>query len=135
MRSKIRGSVILEGALVLLIVTFVIITQIELIRRIWSGLTLQLVACEAVRGRILGLELVRVETEVQSLLNLLSNWTSDNNGRINVSRDEYKIASVGDGISKFHVRYPALLSFREKPELTKVYFEVTEQCRFPFLLH
>ena len=126
-----HGSILIEGSVLLVVVFFGVVLQIELCRRIWTGMVLQYSAFHSVRNSVL----VREESQKQSnennwILKTLpfvlkketSNLVKD---RIGIERRNRKLISIKQ------VRYPSLLMF-EEGGFKKKYFEVTQRCSFPF---
>lgn len=134
-RQNQQGSILLEGCVSLSIVVFIVVLQIELIRRVWTGTVLQLLAFETVRERVLELESTLVQFETGLLFSLVSDWTMQPSGFPNLIEKEENITSKGEAINRLHLKYSSLLRLSEYGGLKKFNYEVTEQCRFPYSSH
>lgn len=119
------------------LVTLLIVTQIELIRRIWTSVVLQLIAFESVRSNVLGFEPRLAIRDVNPLVNRLSDWTDSKLGYLNLEKYEYTVSSSSsssseEAITKFHIKYNSLFHLDGLDGVKKMTYEVTEKCRFPF---
>lgn len=132
--SKPRGSILVEGCLVVFLLLMVVIIQVELSRRVWIGTILQLAAFEAVRNEMMGFnsreDAVKIDKRLSRSISFLFK-----DKQIETLNPEFKlISSVKELVALFHIRYPALINLKES-HFSKNHFEVTEKCRFPFSLH
>lgn len=129
--SSTRGSVLVEGALLLVLASFVIILQIELCRRVWVGIVVQVSAFESVRASVLGFSETKTELNIASLVRSTLPFISET-GINGLSRKEIKISQIqSKAVIRRHVRYSALVPI-ESPSIRKRNFEVTQACSFPF---
>lgn len=129
--SSTRGSVLVEGALLLVLASFAIILQIELCRRIWVGIVVQVSAFESVRAAVLGFPANKSELESASLLRSTLPFVPENS-ITSSARKEIKISqNQSKALIRRHVRYNALVPI-ESPSIRKRNFEVTQACSFPF---
>jgi len=132
MRLTNKGSVLIEGAIALGLVTLLLVTQIELIRRVWTSVVLQLIAFESVRSKVLGFEPRLASRDVNPLVNRLPDWVDGKLGYLNLEKHEYTVASSDEAITKYHIKYSSLVHLDGLDGVKKMTYEVTEKCRFPF---
>lgn len=127
-----QGAILIEACLVFFIGFITLIIQVELIRRGWTTATLQLLAFEHVRERVLGVEQTARQLKSAKVYGLLEGWTMVDSNGSNLQRYDYEVPSKSEAVTKLHVRYPAFFRIGEPNRIRKTNFEVTEQCRFPF---
>ena len=129
-----RGSILVEGCLVVFLLLMVVLIQVELSRRVWIGTILQLAAFEAVRNEMMGFNSGKNAVKIDTRLNRSISFLFKDK-QIETLNPEFKVvSSAKELVALFHIRYPALINLKES-HLSKNHFEVTEKCRFPFLLH
>ncbi len=129
-----RGSILVEGCLVVFLLLMVVLIQVELSRRVWIGTILQLAAFEAVRNEMMGFNSRENAGKIDKRLNRSISFLFKDK-QIETLNPEFKVvSSAKELVALFHIRYPALINLKES-HLSKNHFEVTEKCRFPFLLH
>ncbi len=132
--KKQRGSVLVEGALTLSLITIAIIIQLEMVRRTWVSSVLQLSAFQHVRNTMLGFSNSQIEEKSEKTLNQLFPFVVQNS-KTNDSQQIHLIKRRPKNLEAwFHVRYPSFLKLGESGVVKKNY-EVTELCRFPFSLY
>lgn len=130
---NIKGSILIEGCVTLILVLFILIVQIESIRRIWVGAAAQSAAFASVRGTVLGEASYQNEMRASKLIASALPRVRGNNESKRTFIEHREIRADQRMLSKYHIKYPALMRFREVG-FSKLNFEVTEQCYFPFLL-
>jgi hypothetical protein len=129
---NLKGSILIEGCITLVLLLFVLIIQMETIRRIWVGAAAQSAAFTSVRAAVLGGHRYLNKMKIANLMASALPANRGNNYSVKLSNDHWDVKGNQRMLSKYHIKYPALIRFREAG-LSKLNFEVTEQCHFPFL--
>ena len=118
-----RGSVLIEGALSLMITLLAITANLELIRRVSVEVALHLGAFYSARENGLrqrGNRLGKREAKLASSGLIDSGVIADTR----LKRDGVQ--------SRWYLRYPSLMSFPLSDSARKHHFEVTHRCFFPY---
>jgi Na+-transporting methylmalonyl-CoA/oxaloacetate decarboxylase gamma subunit len=126
------GGIMVEGAVVVFLLLLVVVVQIELIRRVWVQMVLQSASCEQVRKRVVLDKTNHRETRI-GLDHSISTGIRDGTQRVENNVLGAEKSNQGAFQTKLSSRYPSFLIFSEA-KLKKNHFEVTEECRFPYLL-
>ena len=127
-----QGSILIEGCVTLILVLFVLIIQIETIRRIWVGAAAQFAAFVSVRDLVLGGGSAKNQFQTEKLIASTLSAEKGHNDLIRISKKYWESAYNKKVNGRYHVKYPSLMRFREEG-FSKFNFEVTERCHFPFL--
>jgi hypothetical protein len=127
-----QGSILIEGCATLILVLFVLIIQIETIRRIWVGAAAQFAAFVSVRELVLGGNRSQNLFQIEKLIASALSDEKGHKDRKRISRMYWESTSNKKMNGRYQVKYPSLMRFREDG-VSKFNFEVTERCHFPFL--
>jgi len=128
MRSN-RGSIVIEGTIILPLILVAIVLQLEVIRRVWVGLILQLSSFDSVRNSALGFSETQGELTAKKLVEKTLPFVNAHD-LLNSPVEIHRVGSVGKIVIKNHVKYPSFLFVNENG-VKKRYFEVTQACSFP----
>ncbi len=120
---RTRGSVALEGALVLFPLALALVLNLELLVRARRHAVMAWATCGFVRARVLGDSWRDAEAQARDRMNLALG---------SATQPLWEESRTSTGLSlRGHWRYAALWQ-QSGGALSKHHFEVNELCRFPF---